>query len=110
MEGKFSINLNRLVFEMRFKVNRDTSSGFRDFVKGDNFCDSLLAPIQLPSEKLSTLKGKNSLPRGARVFLLEQVFYLLEQIPFQKGAKTILIELSTLKVHQFPLTFAMLNK
>ena len=40
---------------------------------------SLLLPAnQPPSEKGSTLKGKNLFPRGANSFLLEQT-------PFQKG-------------------------
>ena len=41
--------------------------------KGDNFCDILFifSDKQFPSEKGSTLKGKNLLPMGANSFLLE---------------------------------------
>ena len=60
------------------------------------FCFSI---YQYPSEKGSTLKGKHLLPPGANAFLLEKTL-------LQKGEehkRTILTELSPLKVYQFPL-------
>ena len=37
----------------------------------ENFCDVCFSAHKIPSEKVSTLKGKNLLPRGANSFLLE---------------------------------------
>ena len=51
----------------------------------------LLFHIPVSSEKGSTLKGKNLLPVGANSSLLEWTF--------SKGSKTILTELSSLKVY-----------
>ena len=64
------------------KKELDTHSGFLPFLQGRQI---LLLPVSfpahlVPSEKGSTLKGKNLLPRGANSFLLEK-------IPFQKGVK-----------------------
>ena len=51
------------------------------FHKGDNFCDLniLLTCTGIPSEKESTLKGKNLLPQS----------FLLEKIPFSEGKQAI---------------------
>ena len=54
---------------------------------------------QVPSEKGSTLKGKNLLPQGANSFLLEKT-------SFRKGGKTNLTELPPLK--WYPVTLIML--
>ena len=59
------------------------------------FCFAFLHSKPL-LKKGSTLKGKNLLPLGANSFLLEWT-------PFQKGGKTILTELSSLKVYPVPL-------
>ena len=39
------------------------------FYKEDIFCDFLFAAPKVPSEKVSSLKGMNSLPRGTNSFL-----------------------------------------
>ena len=63
------------------------------FYKGGNFCDIGFVFLHTkPYWKEFTLKGKNMLPLGAIVFLLDS---------FQKGGKTILTELSSLKLYQF---------
>ena len=51
---------------------------------------------QYTFEKGSTIIGKNLLPTRAN-------YLLLEDIPFQNGAKSILTELSSLNVYQLPL-------
>ena len=61
--------------------------------KGDNFCDFQFAS-EVPFGKGSALRGKNLLPPGANSFLIEQV-------PFQKGAKTIFTELSPFLRREF---------
>ena len=66
--------------------------------KGDNFVFFVRVPVhQTASEKESTQKGKNLLPRGANSFLFEQT-------PFQKGIKEVLKELPPLKAYRFPLS------
>ena len=49
-----------------------------------------------PTEKVSTLKGKENAPRRRK-------FFLFTVAPFLVGCNTILAELSPLKVYQFPL-------
>ena len=53
---------------------------------------------QIPSEKESTLKGKNLLPCGVNSFLLEEILFL-----FKNVNKTIFIDLPPLKVYKFSL-------
>ena len=50
------------------------------------------------SDKGSTLKGKNLLPRGAKSFLLEQSLFL-------EGRQEYLQVLLLLNVYQFPLIY-----
>ena len=71
---------------------------FTIFDKGDNFSDFQFSFLYNKSLlKMDVFKkGKNLLPRGAHSFLLELT-------PFLEGSKTILTELSPLKVYQFPL-------
>ena len=61
---------------------------FLQFFKGDNFCDFLFAFLhtQFSSEKGSTLKGKNLLPR-------EQILSF-ENRPISVGRQNNMIQLS----------------
>ena len=62
------------------------------------FVNAVSFPVrQAPSEKESTLKGKNLLQMGA-------ISFLLAYTPFHKGAKSILIELSPFNAYQCLLT------
>ena len=65
------------------------------FVKGDNFLWLIYFPVhQFPSEGVSSLKEKHLLPNGSKSFPFRED-------PFGEGSKTILAELSLLKVYQF---------
>ena len=59
---------------------------FFHLYKKPNFSDLMFVFLStaVPSEKVSTLKGKNLLPTGANVFLLEQT-------PFSEGSKVIIV-------------------
>ena len=76
VKGSVSAYTKRRVFKRQDNVN------FRLSAKGDNFCDFFAH--QAPSEKRSTLKGKNLLPTGSK-------FIPLRVDLFQKEVKLILI-------------------
>ena len=78
-----------------------TSCLFSCQLSGEKIASKLFC---LSSEKRSTLKQKTLLPWEANSFILEQT-------SFQKEAKgkTILMQLSPLKVYQFPLNGTVLG-
>ena len=70
----------------------DTAGGVSSILyKGDNCCSP---GQQIPSEKGSTLKGKNLLQK-------EQILSFQRRPLFRKGGKTCLKELPFLQVYQF---------
>ena len=71
---------------------------FSTVFKEDNFCDCFPAH-KGPTEKGSSLKGKNLLPLGTNSFLFEKTL-------FQRGGKSILKGLPPLKMYHFYLNYS----
>ena len=69
----------------------DTLSEFSIFDKGDDFCDFLFALLynKIPSEKKSTLEGKNLLPKEvySRRKEFGSKFFPFRVDPFSEGSK-----------------------
>ena len=74
------------------------------FYKGDNFYSVCFSAHQAPSEKESTVAGTNMLPLAAYPFFSEYT------IPFRKGDKNNLIELSPLTDIHSSLVFCLNQK
>ena len=77
------------------------------YTRKKTFCDFLFTFLFISffSEKRSTLKGNNLLSMRASLFFFFFflcVFFFFRADIFQKGSKTILTELSPLKVYRFP--------
>ena len=89
---------------LEFKGTKYTLYIFHHFYMGDNFCVSCLSFLHIfPSEKCSTLKGKNLLQTWSNSFLLEKIL-------FKKGNKNILTMASLGCVMMFPLNISKRHK
>ena len=75
------------------------------FYKGDNVYDFQITVLhtKAPSKKESILKWKNLFPS-------REISLLLGKITFQKETKTILTELSTLKMYDASLNYVRVTK